>query len=151
MEQFIIILFVGIIIAALIMFFIKSAIKVAVAIAIVWVVLNVGWIWSGDEIMDKLMLDRVIKDEYQVLTEYLVDEYAKKRDEHNIVDAKEIENIVAEIIKSAPATVSKSMENIDKEKLIKDIKEKLELAEDIGKELSSEFSTNETGETKEGE
>lgn len=135
-----------IIIIAIVLFLVKKAVKLAVAVFAIFLLFNVGFIMTGQDINETFKLDEVLDKEASTAIQSFFDDFDKKREEFGIVDAKKVEEKMKEGIEKGTQIIIKGIGSVDIDAFAKNLSEKIyqvgaeninmdELSEEIKKQL----------------
>jgi uncharacterized protein YacL len=72
----------------------KSLLKAAIFIVIFIVLFRVGWVYSSEDLKEKLHLDEFISEEYKEKFFNKYDEYKEKRSEDEVIDTDKINETI---------------------------------------------------------
>lgn len=114
-----------IIIIAIVLFLIKKAIKVAVSIFVIFLLFNVGFIMTGQDINETFKLDEVLDKDASTTIQSFFDDFDKKREEFGIVDAKKVEEKMKEGIEKGTEIIIKGLGSVDIDAFAKNLSEKI--------------------------
>ena len=110
---------------ALLTFLVKSFIKIVLILGLIYLLFHLGFIWGADDLNEKLHLDKFLKPE---VTEQIQEKYSafsEKRDETGVLDKELVSKAINDSIAEALTLAFDDIRNVDKEKLIADLSEKL--------------------------
>ena len=126
MDMTWILIIVGIIAGiALISFLVKSFIKIVLILGLIYLLFHLGFIWGADDLNEKLHLEKFLKPD---VTEQIQEKYSsftEKREESGVLDTELVRKTINDSIQDALTLASDEVRNVDKEKLIADLSEKL--------------------------
>lgn len=92
MEQETLYIIIGSILAFLILLSIfKSLIKAAIIVIIMIILFRIGWVYSSNDLKEKLYFDNIIKPEYQESFYNQYDNYKNKREKNEVIDTKKMD------------------------------------------------------------
>lgn len=130
MTKWMVIIFGCIIVISVLAFLLKSFVKVFLAFIIIALLFKIGFIWTPDEIINNLKLDRFVKSEYQERLEDGLNGLVDKRKDNEIIDANEIENVVKEVIDAKTQEALSKLSEVEVKKVMDDLSQKLEGLDD---------------------
>ena len=154
-----------IIIIGIVVFLVKKAISIAICLAAILLIFNIGFKFDGADMMEKLQInDYVEEDTAQKISDFF-DDFESKRQEYGIVDADKVYDKMTDTIEKgyyivveglgkvdidkfaktlATNIYDAGLKNIDFNELVTEIMEQLnvskEEAEDIAQKVQEEYS-----------
>lgn len=90
-----------IIILVFLIYVVKMSIKVAAAVFIAYILFNIAFIWSADETMTNLQVNRFLKEDAAQTVESSLSVFEAKREEKGVVDTEEVRRTMDQTIQFA--------------------------------------------------
>lgn len=129
--EWIIGIIVVIIIVAITFYFIKNVFALILVGLFTFLLFNVFFVWDGEEVLNNLYLDRILSEENAETLERWLNNFDNKREEHSVINTEAISENTKNLVKEGADKVKDKYNEIDKEKIINDLKE---LIKDLSKE-----------------
>ncbi len=98
--------------------FIKFAIKLVAGLALIYLLFNAVFVWNSSQLNSKLHLNQLVKPSVSQQIDDGYNSFTKMRSKNSVVDAKQVDSVVQNTLKSEAGKVNGQ-----------------ELARDIGQEL----------------
>jgi len=108
-----------IIIVSIVIFLIKKAITIAVCLAAILLIFNIGFKYDGTDVMNNLQINEYVdQDTAQKISDFF-DDFEKKREEYGIVDADKVYDKMTESIEKGYYIVVEGLGKVDIDKFAK--------------------------------
>lgn len=154
-----------IIIVGIVVFLVKKAISIAICLAAILLIFNIGFKFDGADMMEKLQINEYVEEDTAQKISDFFDDFESKRQEYGIVDADKVYDKMTDTIEKgyyivveglgkvdidkfaktlATNIYDAGLKNIDFNELVTEIMEQLnvskEEAEDIAQKVQEEYS-----------
>ena len=154
-----------IIIIGIVVFLVKKAISIAICLAAILLIFNIGFKFDGADMMEKLQINEYVEEDTAQKISDFFDDFESKRQEYGIVDADKVYDKMTDTIEKgyyivveglgkvdidkfaktlATNIYDAGLKNIDFNELVTEIMEQLnvskEEAEDIAQKVQEEYS-----------
>lgn len=135
-EETIVKIISAIIIIAIVVFLVKKAIGFAVCLGAILLLFNIGFLWNGDMLNEKLGLNKYLQpDAAQSVTQFFND-FADKRDEYGItVNAQKVYDDIKGTVKDGATLIIEGLGQVDIKKFSDTLAQKIY---DVGSEVDWE-------------
>lgn len=107
-QEYLLIIIVSVFIFLILLTILKSLIKAIITSIIIILLFRIGWVYSSDDLKEKLHLDTFISPKYQEDFYNKYDDYKDRREKDEIINTREINNKIDEQIDEK---VKKYLEN----------------------------------------
>lgn len=99
-KELLLMIVVAIIVFLILLTLLKSLFKAGIVIFIFVILFRVGWVYTSNDLKEKLHLDSLIKEEYQEGFFNKYDDYSKRRKEDEIIDTENMNNEIDNQLKN---------------------------------------------------
>jgi hypothetical protein len=108
-----------VIIVSIVIFLVKKAVKIAVCLAAVLLIFNIGFKFTGTDMVEKLQINEYVDQETAQNISDFFDDFENKREEFGIVDADKVYDKMTETIEKGYYIVVEGLGKVDIDKFAK--------------------------------
>lgn len=109
---------------SIIAFVMKTFVRMAIILGVVYLLFHLGYVWGADDLNEKLGLDKWLDKSEQVQSAY--GDFAKERDEKKMVNTDVISQRIDQAIQGAVDESVKQAKKVDKQQLISTLRKALQ-------------------------
>ncbi|ADO59459.1 hypothetical protein [Paenibacillus polymyxa] len=133
---------IAIIAVVVISFLVRSFMKFIIIGVVIYFLFMMGFVWGVDDLNHKLHLNQIFNASANDKVQSTYGSFVKKREEHSVVNTKELQNVIDQTIQKAIVDAGNRIKAVDKDALLKELQLKLEGydEEDIQKALKQSGS-----------
>ncbi|MBP1308691.1 hypothetical protein JOD82_001711 [Paenibacillus sp. 1182] len=133
---------IAIIAVVVISFLVRSFMKFIIIGVVIYFLFMMGFVWGVDDLNHKLHLNQIFNASANEKVQSAYGSFVKKRDEHSVLNTKDLKNTIDETIQKAIADAGNRIKAVDKDALLKELQMKLDGydEEDIQKALKQSES-----------